>query len=689
MADIGQLALSLAFVASAAGVFAGLRALLRGTNSYLATTMVHLTFAACTVAAAALLIALLGHDYRIKYVYEHIDNALPTVYVVAALWGGQSGSLLLWTFLLAAFSSFAIWRLRRTSPQAALPATVLMLFLTCFFISLVVYVTDPFARFGLEFADGRGLNPQLRTVEMLFHPPTLYFGYVGFAVPFAIFLGGLWAKRLDAALFRSIRAWTLFSWGMLTIGIVLGAEWAYIELGWGGFWAWDPVENASLLPWLTGTAAIHSLVLTRRRSMLKITSFILVALTFALCVFGTLLTRSGIIASVHAFGKSPLLYFFLGLIAVTVVLTVKTIAARTEFLRSKNRLQSFLSREGMFIGCIVVLLAATAVVFWGTMLPVFSRLVTGSEMTWDVLTYNLTSFPFALALLAVMGMGMFFEQRLEGAARFLLAIPALLAGLVGAVVIHTAFRTSADHQAFFERILFGYAPPLIIGVAVMAGAVVLASIAWQTYKNQRLPSGRRLGAYVVHLGVVAMFLGMAGSGYVVSNEVTLEPGESAKIGRYEVTFNGLDHIQPPDAYHETVADLTYTDGEQDYGKLSPSMVFFKKDSKPHSEVGVRPGLKQDLYSILSAYDGNTASFKLLLNPLITWLWIGSLMLVLGVLAAAIPRRRTGAGIKEAQSQPPAARPASFCPSCGEKIDHAGARFCPHCGTNIKEHPVEA
>ena len=197
-----------------------------------------------------------------------------------------------------------------------------------------------------------------------------------------------------------------------------------------------------------------------------------------------------------------------------------------------------------------------------------------------------------------------------------------------------------------------------------------------------------MGAYVVHLGVVAMFLGIAGSGYVLSEETTLSPGESAKIGRYEVTFNGLDHAQPPDIYHETVADLSYTDGKQDYGKLSPSMVFFKKDSKPHSEVGVRPGLRQDLYAILSAYDGNTASFKLLLNPLIMWLWIGGAMLVLGALAAAIPRR-AAARIKDADLAPPAARPASFCPSCGENIDHAGARFCPHCGTNIKEHPVEA
>ncbi len=704
MAEIGQFALAAAFVASIVGLVAGIRALVRRSDSRLASAMAHLTFAFCTAAVIALLISLLKHDFQIKYVFENTDKALSTLYLVAALWGGQSGGLLLWASMLAGLSSLAIWRLRRTMPDVCLPATVLLLFLTCFFVALVVYAEDSFDRSGLTPADGSGLNPLLQTVEMLFHPPTLYLGFAGFAVPFAIFAAGLWARRLDAALFRSIRAWMLFSWGMLTVGIVLGSEWAYVELGWGGFWGWDPVENASLLPWLTGAAALHALVLSRRSGMLKTTSFILVAVTFALCVFGAWLTRSGIMASmsVHAFSgggeslwKNPLFSLLLGLIASVGLFSLLTIVKRWELLLSDRYMKAFFSREVMFLGCVIAFLATAAAVFCGTMLPVFADLVGQGEVTWGKMTYNITTVPFGLALLAMMAIGISLERQIADLKTFrgFLArfIPAAIIGAACGLIAHFAFRIGDDHSGTAHLLahlfLFHFVPPLPFGFAGMAGAAALIGVGIETHRRRQLPSLRRLGAPLAHLGVVAMFLGMAGSAYVISREASFEPEQSIRIGRYKVTYHGLE--QSSGTVDEVKANLTFSDGDRSYGRLNPAIRFYKSSSRRLAEVSFRPGLREDLYAILHGYDGDKASLELLVNPLITWLWIGGGVLVLGTIAAALPRKGRQAQAAPADAESRAEQPAAFCPECGSRISYAGAKFCPHCGSKFEEQPVEA
>jgi len=713
MAAFGQFALAAAFVASAVGCMVAVLAAVRRTSGKPAFALLYATLAACIAASFALLAALLRHDFQIKYVAEYTDRALPTAYVIAAFWGGQSGSLLLWALLLAVFSVIAVRRLRRGLPEVALPAACLLLFIMCFFTALLVYVphTDPFERSGLVPADGSGLNPLLRTVEMLFHPPMLYLGFVGSAIPFAIFLAGVWTDRLNAPLLRMVRRWTLFSWATLTAGIVLGAEWAYIELGWGGYWAWDPVENASLLPWFAMTAALHALILVRRRNMLRLTSFVLIWLTFALCVFGTLLTRSGIVASVHAFGKSPLLYCFIGLLAIAAVLLGHAVICRRNTLRSTVRMQSWLSRDGLFVLCVVALLIGGLVVFWGTMLPVFSQLVTGRQMTWDIARYNLATAPFAFVLLALLGACSIVAKQAAdqtGKLAMRLCLPAG-AGIV-ALFLAGALLPDAVHEGVPEILLNRYVPPVLIGLAAAAAAALIQALAGELRANRRLPSRTRIGALAVHAGIVLSLFGAAGSGYVRSREMTLKPGESATVGGYRVTFTRMDHREAEDgSYHEAKAILQFAKAGDEAGggrvrpprpPLTPAMIFYPGSERPHSEISVKSGLTHDLYAILSAYDEESASFKVLVYPLTIWLWIGGALMLAGGVAVMVPRKQPAlAPAVEVGADPPplrshVSRPGqqaavNFCPVCGARVIQAPANFCSNCGASFKEQHVEA
>jgi len=687
MADFGQFALALAFACSAVGLVAAICALARKAGSSLPVPMLRTALAGCAAGTAALLVALLRHDFQIKYVADYTDRSLPAVYLLAALWGGQTGSLLLWTLLLAAFSVLAVRSVQRTHPAAVLPAAAILLLVLSFFTGLIVYVADPFARTGLVPADGAGLNPLLRTPEMLLHPPALYLGFVGSAIPWAMLLGGLIARRLDASMLRLIRRWTIFSWAALTAGIILGAEWAYVELGWGGYWAWDPVENASLLPWLSMTAAIHSLILMRRRGSFRLTAFVLISLTFALCVFGTLLTRSGIVASVHAFGKSPLLCFLLGLLAVATILCVAAARTRRDLLRGERHLHSLLSRDGPFIGVFAALLGALAVVFWGTMLPVFSEMIAGRQMTWDVARYNVAAAPFALALLALMGTCAMVSnrgrQRLGAAiARF---APSAAAGIASGIAAY-ALLPAGGHTGALDWLQFRAIPPMLLGLAAASTVALLQAIAREVIVRRQVPSPSQIGTLAVHLGMVLLLGGLAGSAYVGTCEVTLQPGQTARVGRYSVTFGGIRHSQSPDgSWYAATADLTYAAGS-DRGSLAPKLVLYRNSEHPHPEVSVRTGLSHDLYAILPAIQDDSASFKLIVYPLAIWLWIGGGLMLAGGMATVVQRRMTAPAGEKAESAPNASGP--FCPGCGVQIAPADARFCPHCGMAFEEQHVD-
>ena len=690
MADFGQLALALAFACSSIGLVAAGCSLVHRTGVRLPLAMMHAASAGCAAGTFALVVSLLQHDFQIRYVAEHTDRSLPTVYLLAAVWGGQGGSLLLWTLLLCVFSVIAVRSLHKTQPKAVLPAAAILLLVMSFFSGLIVYVSDPFARTGLVPADGAGLNPLLRTPEMLLHPPALYLGFVGSTIPLALLLGGLIARGLDASMMRLIRRWTIFSWVTLTVGIILGAEWAYVELGWGGYWAWDPVENASLLPWLSMTAAIHGMVLVRRQGMFRLTTYVLISLTFALCVFGTLLVRSGIVASVHAFGKSPLLYFLLGLLAVTAVLCTVAALTRRDMLRSDRRVRSFISRDGLFIGVFAVLLGSLAVIFWGTILPVFSEMVAGRQMTWDVSRYNLATAPFALALLALMGTCALIVRRDRwriGAAIARFAASAA-AGIACGVAAY-ALLPSGEHAGAVDWLQFRLIPPVLVGLAAACGVALLQAILGEIITRAQLPPRARLGAFAIHLGTVLLLGGLAGSAYVDTREVTLRAGETVDLGKYAITFDGMRYSDAPDgSWHEAAAILSYSAGSS-RGVLAPKMVFYSNSERPHADVSVRTGLSHDLYAILSAVQQDSASFKLIVYPLAIWLWIGGGLMLLGGIVVLMPRRLAATVEEKAESD---ARPAGaydpFCPDCGARIVFTDAKFCPHCGAGFEEQHVE-
>jgi cytochrome c-type biogenesis protein CcmF len=360
-------------------------------------------FVLSSLMMAALVVAFITRDFSLEYVAQYTNRTLPMFYTISAVWAGQSGSLLLWAWLLCLFAAIVVWQNRRKNRKLLPYVLGTILFTAFFFFGLMVYATSPFARLPQPAADGNGLNPMLQNPGMVMHPPTLYLGYVGFTVPFAFALAALLANRLDAQWIRSTRRWTLFSWLFLTLGNLFGAKWAYVELGWGGYWAWDPVENASLMPWLTGTAFLHSVMIQEKRGMLKVWNLVLVILTFGLTIFGTFITRSGIISSVHSFGVSNLGPLFLIFLGAILLVALGLLWWRWPQLKSENQLEALVSRESSFLFNNLLLVGMAFAVFWGTIFPIISEAVRGVKITVGPPFFNQVNVPIGLALLALTG----------------------------------------------------------------------------------------------------------------------------------------------------------------------------------------------------------------------------------------------------------------------------------------------
>ncbi|MFQ5886103.1 MAG: heme lyase CcmF/NrfE family subunit, partial [Anaerolineae bacterium] len=406
MTDIGHVALLLALAISAYAALAFFLGAKRGYPELVASA-VNGVFAVCglvTLATAALLYALLTRDFQVEYVASYTSRDLPLFYTASALWAGQKGSLLLWGWLLSVFAVVVLLQNRDGRNRELLPYISMVLMIAeLFFLILMTFTSDPFHRLPFLPADGQGLNPLLQNPGMVFHPPTLYLGYVGFTVPFAFAIAALITGRLGYAWIRSTRRWVLFSWRFLGIGNLLGAQWAYVELGWGGYWAWDPVENAGLMPWLMGTAYLHSVMIQERRGMLKVWNLILIIVTFLLCIFGTFITRSGIISSVHAFGVSKLGPYFLGFMGVTLIAALWLLFERLGELRGENELDSLISRESSFLLNNLILVGATFAIFWGTIFPMISEAVTGNKITVAAPFFNQINGPVFLVLILLIG----------------------------------------------------------------------------------------------------------------------------------------------------------------------------------------------------------------------------------------------------------------------------------------------
>lgn len=642
--DSGAVALVIAWVLAAYAVTASLwgawshrgELVRSGENAALAV------WAFTTVAVADLLRGLVSRDFNLEYVAQYSSSTLPLHYTVAALWGGQAGSLLFWLAILTSMTAVVVLQNRQRN-RALMPyVTATLMIVALFFASLVVFVTPPFQRLAFTPGDGRDLNPLLQNYWMMIHPPALYLGYIGCSVPFAFAMAALATGRLDDVWIRTTRQWTLFAWFFLSLGNLFGALWAYRVLGWGGYWAWDPVENAALMPWLTCTAYLHSVMIQEKKNMLKVWNMVLVILTFLLTLFGTFLTRSGVISSVHSFTQSGLGPFFLVFLLVAAVFAVSLLVWRLPALRSENEIDSMLSREAAFLVNNLILVGIAFAVFWGTIFPVLSEAVRGIKITVGPPFFNRVNTPLGLVLLFLMGVGPLIAWRRASwpSLRRSFLWPGILGLIGGGAAIGGGVR---NFYAIVSLSLCAFVLATIVQEfwrGVRARQAILHESWLVALVRLVAKNRRRYGGYIVHLGVVMIFLAITGtSAFRVEEQATVQPGASFRVGPYELRFDKVEAWETAHAAH-LAAHVSVRQGHRLLDTLRPEKRFYKKPEQPATEVAIRSHLGTDLYVILGSYDQNTqtATFLAYINPLIGFLSWGGMVLALGALIAAWPQR---------------------------------------------------
>ncbi|MFN2526762.1 MAG: heme lyase CcmF/NrfE family subunit [Actinomycetota bacterium] len=581
------------------------------------------------VGAIALVSALFAHDFSLRYVVNYSSRSLPGPYMLAALWGGMEGSLLFWTLLLTAFASAFL--LRRPEDGRGFAAGVLA-GIALFFLGLLVFAADPFARLADVPVDGRGLNPLLQSPGMLVHPPLLYTGFVGFSIPFALAIAALLRGSLTDSWFTTTRRWTLLAWSALSIGIVLGGAWAYTELGWGGYWAWDPVENASFMPWLTATAFLHSVVIQERRRMFKMWNVVLILLTYVLAVFGTFLTRSGLLSSIHTFTEGPIGKWFLPFLAAMLLGGLALVALRSRFLRGENRLESALSRESAFLFNNVLFVAAAFTVFWGTIYPVVHELLSGVRLSVGPPFFNAVFIPIGLALLALTGIGPLISWRGMTTNAFgrVLRTP-LIAGTV--VVVAAALLGVRSVGALLAFGLCGFTSTAV-GAEFVRGSRIFRRrerIGWfAALARTLMRNRRRYGGYVVHLGVVLIVIGLSGAAFRTERHALLDPGESMMVGSYRLTYQRARSERTPEK-QIFVADIAVQREGRAIGTLAPQRNFHLAQRQAQSEVAIRSTPIEDLYVVVTSFDRDgSAAVRSFVNPLTWWIWVGAAVMLGGM-----------------------------------------------------------
>lgn len=597
-------------------------------------------------AAAVMITALVTDDFSLKFVADYSSTTLPTHFKVSAMWGSQAGSLLLWVSVLACFSALAVW-LNRNRNRELMPVVVAVLMgVAVFFLATLSFVTSPFASLSNVPTEGKGLNPLLQNEYMMAHPPILYIGYVGLAVPFAFAIAALATGRLDTTWIASTRRWTVVSWLFLGFGILLGSRWAYHELGWGGYWGWDAVENAALIPWLVATAFLHSVMVQERRGMLKVWNMVLVILTFCLAVFGTFLTRSGIVNSVHAFGETTLGPLFLGFILVLLVGSLGLLFTRLDQLRSRHALESYVSREAVFLYNNLLLVGLAFAVLWGTMFPVLSEAVQGKKITVGPGFFNQVAVPIGAALLLLTGIGPLVPWRKASPAQLWrrFAIPAAAAA-VSVPLLWFLTDARGSGWAFLVFVSAVFVAVCVLGEFWRGTKVrhALGGVSWPAAAYQLVVRNRRrYGGYLVHLGVVVLFVGFAGSSaFTTAGSASLRKGESITVAGY--TFTNQGAYRTSGEHKNTVGvamAVTRPDGSSG-GTMMSSVDVFKPTFERSTEVGLRSGPTRDLYLVLTGLspDAKVATVAVYVNPLVSWLWAAGVVIVLGGLVAVWPAPR--------------------------------------------------
>jgi len=664
MENIGALAIVLAFCLSIYSLAACLIGK-RRANPYLVASgerAVYAIWALLTLASALLVRALLTDDFRLAYVAGHSNRELPVLYKFAAWWGGQEGSLLLWSWILASYSSIVVYTNRNRFREMMPYVTSVLMLTQAFFLLLIGFVARPFDVLAvgeevIAVPDGRGLNPLLQHWAMAAHPPTLYLGYVGFVVPFAFAMGSLITRRPGDAWIRVTRRWTLITWGFQSAGILIGAAWAYTVLGWGGYWGWDPVENASLLPWITATAFLHSVMMQEKKGMMKVWNMVLISATFILCIFGTFMTRSGLVSSVHAFAQSSIGMYFAVFLGLLIAGTTYLILSRLDYLKSEARLESVLSRESAFLFNNLILLASCFAILWGTLFPLISEAFTGVRVSVTAPFFNRVTVPIGLFLLFLTGVGPLIAWRrssLESLRRVFLR-PAL-GGLATAVVL---FAAGVRHFTALVAFALCTFVAWTIVAEFVKGALVIRSRTGQSLIRSMveltLRNTRRYGGYIVHMGVVLMFVGFAGSAFNQKQTVEVNTGDTFSIGRYQLKLAGIEQGENANYEWERARVEVFQQGKQ-IAVLQPERRFYKASQQPTSEVSVRRRLKEDLYLNFAgrAETNQKVVIQAYVFPLVSWIWIGFWVLMLGTGVCLLPSR--GGGLRQKASEA-AAEPA--------------------------------
>ena len=648
MENLGSLAILLAFCAAlyatVASVIGGIR-----RKPFLVVSgqrAVYSVWVLVTFASGILVYSLMTGDFRFAYVAEHSNRSMPMLYKFAAWWGGQEGSLLFWSWLLSTYAAVVVFTNRRKHRDMMPYVVGVLTTVQSFFLVLNNFIANPFQMLATDklivaVPDGNGLSPLLQYPAMAIHPPMLYLGYVGFAVPFAFAMGSLITRQPGDGWIHTTRRWTLVTWLFQSTGVMLGAAWAYHVLGWGGYWGWDPVENASLLPWLSGTAFLHSVMMQEKKGMMKVWNMVLISATFFLCILGTFMTRSGFVESVHAFARSDIGKYFVTFLAVGIAATIYLILDRLDYLKSEAQLESVISRESSFLFNNLILLASCFAVLWGTLFPTIPEAVSGNRIALDAEWYNRLMVPIGLFLLFLTGVGPLFAWRrtsLDSLRRNFQwpGIASLV--LVGALL-------AAGVRQFYALISFGFclfvALTVIMefykgarSIAAKNDMNLLRATVELTHRNTR-----RYGGYLVHMGIVLIFIGLTGHAFNQSEVKELNKGDSMQVGAYSLQMVDLQQGENQN-YQWHRATMQVSKNGDPLGTLEPEKRFYLASKQGTSEVGVRPRLNEDLYLNFGGMsdDNQRAVIQAYVFPLVSWIWIGGLVLIGGTLVCLVPSK---------------------------------------------------
>ncbi|MEY3044102.1 MAG: heme lyase CcmF/NrfE family subunit [bacterium] len=637
MSDLGTIALMIALAACLYGTVVphlGVR-----TNNWnlirSAQNASIISFFLIAIASGVLIHALVVSDFSIFYVWRNSSVDMPMFFKVTAFWGGLEGSLLFWILVQSFFAMVVAFRYQYSNREIIPYVIATLNGILCFLLVLLLGWSNPLDLQATIPAEGRGLNPLLQHIAMVIHPPSLYLGFIGFSVPFAFAIAGMIRGKLDNEWVLTTRRWTLVSWYFLSMGLILGGQWAYEELGWGGFWAWDPVENAAFMPWLTGTAFLHSVMIQEKRNMLKIWNVVLIIITYGLTIIGTFLTRSGVVNSVHSFTQSEIGPAFLVFLAVVLVVGFALLFRRIQMLESEHKMEAVLCRENAFLAQNVIFVGMAFTVLLGTTFPLLAEAIRGTKLSIQAPFFNTIMAPMGYVLFFLMGIGTVIAWRKSSkeSLRRNFQNP-MITATVGTIILAVFIPFHLEAFTIFWIAIFVTVTILIeVGKAahvkgkqLQAGPLVGMIHVFQ--RNQR-----RYGGLVIHLGVVLMFLGFAGTFFSEERDLTLEREEMVPLNAYYLKFTGVEQFQVRNATHRAAIIEVYDQDKQLLEVMKPAKSFYPTQPQPLTEIALRREFLKDLYLIFSSESGadsELVTIKTYVNPLVGWAWMALPVFTLGI-----------------------------------------------------------